>query len=252
MSHPPQPITRAWAPLKLLAAQLRRFGRSERVTRILGGLATAYLRFVRLTSTMTYETGSPFVIHGDRLPVIGTMWHGHHLILPFIRPADQPVRVLISNHRDGGLMAAVAKSFGVGVIRGSGGRDRRRWVEKGGVSGFLGLRASLDKGYTICMTADISNGTPRRAGLGIITLARASGRPIIGIGLASSRRTVINSWDRAVLNLPFSRMACVATPVIEVPREASDSVLEEKRRELEDALNAATDRAYEIVDRRPA
>ena len=252
MSHPPQPITRTLAPFRLLSRRLRRLGRSDRAARIIARGATAYFRFVGLTSTMTYEADNPFAVHRDQLPLIAAIWHGHQFPLPFIRPPDQPVRVLISKHRDGSILAALAKNFGVQAIRGSGGRDRVRWAEKGAVGGFFRLRASLDEGYTICMTADISNATSRRAGLGIITLARASGRPIVGIGLASSRRIVIDSWDHAVINLPFSRMACVVTPVIEVPREADDSALEEKRRELEDALNAATDRAYEIVDRRPA
>jgi hypothetical protein len=100
------------------------------------------------------------------------------------------------------------------------------------------------------MTADISNLAPRRAGLGIVSLARVSGRPIIPIAYASSRRIDITSWDRATINLPFSRAVCAVGEIVEVPPDAGDDLLEAKRLEVENALNAATERAYALADRR--
>lgn len=246
----PTPAGERPRPRRPIAKRLRRLGGSDGLLRVLGTCAHAYFRLVRRTGSMTFEPGNPFEAYRDHLPLIGTMWHGHHFILPFVRPDDAPVRVLISRHRDGAINAVMAERFGMETIRGSGGRDRARAIEKGAVGGLLKLKSSLDEGYTVVLTADISQGQPRRASLGVITLARISGRPIVGVGLAASRRVVMDNWDRSVVALPFSRMAAVCTPVIEVPRDADDSVLEEKRRELEDALNAATDRAYEIVDRR--
>jgi lysophospholipid acyltransferase (LPLAT)-like uncharacterized protein len=87
-------------------------------------------------------------------------------------------------------------------------------------------------------------------GLGIIKLAQASGRPIIPIAIATSRRIVLNSWDRSTVNLPFGRGAGVASEPVWVAADADDAALEAARRLLEDRLNAATARAYEIVDKR--
>lgn len=252
MSHPPRPIALARAPLRALLKRLRQSAQSDRVVRFVALLAAGYLRFVGWTSRIVFEPDNPFVATRHQLPVVGTTWHSHLFLLPFVRTSDHPVSVLISTHSDGTFMAAVAERFGVGTVRGSGGRANARWVEKGAVTGFLGLRASLDEGSSVCMTADISNAVAGRAGPGIIALARVSGRPIIGLGFAVRRRIRVNSWDRSVIPLPFCRMACVTTPAIEVPRGAGEAVLEEKRRDLEDALNAATDRAYEIVGGRPA
>ena len=61
---------------------------------------------------------------------------------------------------------------------------------------------------------------------------------------------MLNSWDSTVLPLPFARIAVVAVPVVIVPPDADEAVMEAKRRELEDAMNAATERAYQIVGRR--
>ena len=229
---------------------LRRLNSSYWVPATLAALAAWYMKLVYATSRVIYEPENPFVLYRPFLPGIGTLWHGNQFLLAPIRPPEVPVRILISNHRDGEITARVARRFGAGTVRGSGGGGSKRWLRKGGVSSFLALRDSLDEGYTVILTADSTLGKARRAGEGIIALSRASGRPIVGIGIAARPRIVFNSWDRTVLPLPFCRIAVVATPPVAVPAEAGDAVMEEKRRELEDALNAATERAYQITDRR--
>jgi lysophospholipid acyltransferase (LPLAT)-like uncharacterized protein len=158
--------------------------------------------------------------------------------------------VLISRHHDGEINARVAHKLGVGTIRGSSARNPTRMLEKGAVWGFMEMKTALEEGAFVCMTADISNVAARRAGLGIVSLAKVSGRPIVPVAYASSRRIDITSWDRATINLPFSRMACAVGEIVEVPADADDAVLEVKRQDVENALNEATDRAYAIVDRR--
>ena len=113
--------------------------------------------------------------------------------------------------------------------------------------GSAGLRA-LDEGVFVCMTADISNLAPRRAGMGVVSLAKVTGRPIVPVAYASSRRIDLDSWDRATINLPFSRAACAVGEIVEVPADADDKTLEAKRLGVEDALNEATRRAHAIVD----
>jgi len=111
------------------------------------------------------------------------------------------------------------------------------------------MKAALKQGICVTMTADTSNLAPRRAGLGIVTLAKASGRAVIPLAYASSRRIDVPSWDRMTINLPFSRsVVAVAEPVL-VPPDANDAMLEAKRRAVESGLNEATERAYAIVDR---
>ena len=97
------------------------------------------------------------------------------------------------------------------------------------------------------MSADVPK-VARVAGLGIIKLAQASGRPIYPSAIATSRRYVLNNWDRTTINLPFGRGAGVAAEPLTVPREADDAALEAARQLLEERLNAATRRAYELVD----
>jgi hypothetical protein len=224
--------------------------RSPATQVVVANLVANYLRLVNATSRLVFDPSDPYVMQASLAPVIFTMWHGQHFMLPFARQYDLDVRVLISRHHDGEINARVAKKLGVGAIRGSGARDPSRMLEKGAVWGFMEMKAALDEGAFVCMTADISNLAPRRAGLGIVSLAKVSGRPIVPVAYASSRRVDITSWDRATVNLPFSRAACAVGEVVEVPADADDDLLERKRQEVERALNEATDRAYAIADGR--
>ena len=224
--------------------------RSPATQSVIANLAANYLRMVNATSRLIFDPTDPYILHASLAPVIFTMWHGQHFMLPFVRQHDIDVRVLISRHHDGEINARVAHKLGVGTIRGSTARKPSRMIEKGGLVGFLEMKAALDDGAFVCMTADISNLAARRAGLGIVSLARTTGRPIVPIAYASSRRVDITSWDRATINLPFSRAVCAVGEIIEVPADADEGLLEAKRQAVEKALNEATERAYAIADGR--
>jgi len=60
---------------------------------------------------------------------------------------------------------------------------------------------------------------------------------------------VLHNWDRTTINLPFGRGAGVAAEPISVAADADEAALETARRLLEERLDAATRRAYELVDK---
>ena len=66
--------------------------------------------------------------------------------------------------------------------------------------------------------------------------------------MATQHRIQLNNWDRSAVNLPFGRSSLVARGPIYVPIDADSAALEAARRNVENSLNAATARAYEIVD----
>jgi lysophospholipid acyltransferase (LPLAT)-like uncharacterized protein len=111
------------------------------------------------------------------------------------------------------------------------------------------MLATLEEGWNMALTADVPK-TSRVAGLGIIMLARVSGRPIYPVCFATSRRIVLDNWDRSEINLPFSCGAIVVGEPIRVPTDADAQMLEEARKALELSLNAVTERAHAVVDRR--
>jgi lysophospholipid acyltransferase (LPLAT)-like uncharacterized protein len=226
----------------------KRIVRSPAFQSTIGTVGAWYLRLVWQTSSVTYEP--PELYEKVEMPAIIAMWHGQHFLTPFIKRNDEQHRakVLISRHRDGEVNARAAERLGIGTIRGSGAHNGE-FQHKGGAGAFTEMLNALKEGYNIALTADVPK-VARVAGPGIVKLAQHSGRPIYAIAIASSRRIEFNNWDRTAFNLPFSRIAVVATEAIYVPSDADDAELESARRTLENNLNRATARAYDIVDRK--
>ncbi len=212
-----------------------------------GVVAAEYLRLVWKTTRFTIEPDGIYDRFARDAPVIIAMWHGQHFLTPFIRRAEDRAKVLISRHRDGEVNALAAQRLGAGIIRGSG-HHTGGFIGKGGVSAFKEMLSALDEGYNVALTADVPK-VARVAGMGIIKLASASGRPIYPIAIATRRRVVLDNWDRTAINLPFGRGGRVAGDPVRVPPDADGATLEAARRTLELALDAATARAYAIADR---
>jgi lysophospholipid acyltransferase (LPLAT)-like uncharacterized protein len=225
---------------------LKRLFSARWVQVLLGALIAAYLRLVYATSRVTIEPPDIYDRIDRNLPLILTFWHGQHFLMPFVKKPYHRAAVLISRHRDGEINAQAAHRLGIETIRGSG-DTKGKFHVKGGSVAFRQMLATLDEGVNVALTADVPK-ISRRAGLGIVKLAMQSGRPIRPLALATSRRKVAKSWDKAALNLPFSHLSAVVGDEITVPPDADRALQETIRLQVEDAINAATRRAYEIVD----
>ena len=225
----------------------RHIGRQQWAKAAIGIGAAEYLRLVGGTTRFVLEPADIYERGEADMPIILAFWHGQHLLAPVARKTRHRVNMLVSRHRDGEINAIAASRLGVGTIRGSGNHGGG-FVHKAGVAAFQAMLDSLADGHSIALSADVPK-VARVAGLGIIKLAQASGRPIYPSAIATSRRIVLNNWDRTTINLPFGRGAGVAGEPLIVPSDADDAALETARRLLEERLNAATRRAYEIVER---
>jgi len=210
-------------------------------------LAVWYLKLTFHTNKWTVDPEDALERAQEHLPAICAVWHGQQVLLPVI-PLGLTGSVMISRSLDGEFMAKLAHAAGAKAIRASGGRDSANMIRKGGLEGFLEMKQALDRGENVVQTADISKGTARRAGAGIISLAKRSGRPIIPIAIASSRRWVVSkAWDRMTFNLPFGKAAiCMGDPVW-VAADADDAQAEEARLQLQAELDRITERAYALT-----
>ena len=225
----------------------KRFITSPFMQGVIGTVGAWYLRLVWATSSKTFAPADVY----DHLtfPAIIAMWHGQHFLAPFIKrgDAEHKAKVLISRHRDGEVNARAAKNLGIGTIRGSGAHDGG--FHKGGAAAFSEMIDALKDGYNIAMTADIPK-VSRRAGLGVVKLAQMTGKPIYAIAIASSRRHILNNWDRTAINLPFSHIALSASEAIYVPADADAAGLEAARQHVENELNRLTALVYDTADRK--
>jgi lysophospholipid acyltransferase (LPLAT)-like uncharacterized protein len=222
--------------------------RSSWVQRAAGFLAAQFLRLVWLTNRFSFDPPDVHDIVEPQMPAIFAFWHGQHFMTPFIKSKESyRGKVLISRHRDGEFNAIAVERLGIGTIRGSGDHGSA-FHRKGGVGAFKEMVRALAENYNVALTADVPKRS-RIAGMGIIMLARESGRPIMPFAMATSRFLRLKNWDRTTINLPFGRGALVGGEIIMVPSDADAETMEELRARLEATLNDATRRAYAQIGR---
>lgn len=223
----------------------KRVIRSRAVQESLGLIVAGYLKLVQRTNRFVVEPADAYDRIGPQMPVIAAMWHGQHFMIHFAKRPQDRAASLVSRSADGEFNAIALRHLGIRAIRGSGarGRDIRK---KGGVQAMRGMLKALQDGEMVVMTADIPK-ISRICGVGIVTLAQMSGRPIVPVAVVTSRRIDFKSWDKASIGLPFGRGAMVLGEPVHVPREADAAALEGYRLSVERELDRIHERAYALV-----
>ena len=214
------------------------------INRVLGSLLARYVRFVHRTAWQTAAMTEQVDAQLQHLPCIVGMWHGQFMLMPLIKPPGPryPIDIMLARHRDAGVLGEALKRFDMQLIRGAGAAGRGK--DRGGSHAYMAAVQALREGRGVAMTADVPGGQARRAGLGIVMVARQSQRPILPAAIATTRFITLNTWSRMTINLPFSGLGFAVGPMVSVPRDASNEDLERYRRDVEASLNWATEQAY--------
>ena len=210
----------------------KRFSFSEVSLAISGYLLFSHYRLIGWTNRIRRIPDGSFFEPFEKQPVIIALWHGEHF--------------LMTTHRDGEILVRAGQRFGLKFIRGSGDHGPE-FMRKKALRAFTTMVRLLKHGESVVMTADVPK-VARVAGLGIVTLAKHSGCPIVPVAMATSRRRRLSNWDRTPISLPFGRMVMARGEPIQVPRDADGATLEALRRTVEERLNAVTAQAYSVAD----
>ena len=162
-------------------------------------------------------------------PYILTLWHGRIFYLFYYLRRHPDYFLLISPSEDGDLLARLARLMGYSVICGS--------TYKKAVSAARSLIKVLRRNQRIIIIADGSRGPRCVAQPGSVQLAGITGAPIFPMTFGTKNKVVLNSWDKFVIPLPFTRCTLNFSSPISLPPKSSEQIIEEKRLELENALN---------------
>lgn len=178
-------------------------------------------------------------VHKNGRRCIYAFWHGRLLLLAFSH-RRRKIQIMISEHRDGEIIARVTRQMGFGAVRGS--------TTRGGTKALRALCRVLEK-YDGAITPDGPRGPGYKLQPGIISAGQLSGCPIVPITSAAYPAFKFKSWDRFILPEIFS--CCVirfGTPFY-IPRHLTEEEFERYRISLEDYLNRLVEEADELAKR---
>jgi hypothetical protein len=225
---------------------------SAPVQAVIAAILAGYVAFCRATTRWSHvglEHVEP--VWASRSGAVGCLWHGRLIMSVAVWPKSaQATTVLISRSREGDMIARFAAWFGASAVRGSS-HNAKKAKQKGGVSAFREMLRQVQDGRLMCITPDGPRGPRMRAGSGAIKLARVSRAPCLPLAWSMSNARVMNSWDKAMIPLPFGKGAIVYGEPILVPADADAATITALTAELERRLIAVTEQADRLCRPEP-
>ena len=204
-----------------LKKQLRQVGLA-----IAAFLVYLIMRFLWYSAKKSYHMLTPI---DDRQHVIAC-WHSDLLMIPIyrhLRP-HRAASAIISQHKDGEIVAKVLSYLSIRALRGSTRKGARRVL--------LEAFRAIKKGEEVQISPDGPKGPRYHINDGAAALAQKGNLPIMIIGYRADRYWQLKSWDRFVIPKPFAKIdfyiQSLSIEGLEIPE--ANALLREKM--LEHAL----------------
>ena len=136
--------------------------------------------------------------------------------------------LMISQSKDGDIIAGIAEKSGWHAVRGSSSREGGRALKE--MVGCL-KRSGL--------AAHVLDGPRGPAGIvkaGVVSLARAAEAVVVPVYTMSDRAWYFNSWDRFMLPKPFARVTLRFGEMLDLTAGVSDEDIELQRIRLQEIM----------------
>jgi lysophospholipid acyltransferase (LPLAT)-like uncharacterized protein len=177
----------------------------------LAWVLAAWMRFCFATIRWTHQNeGVAEAVWKQGGGVLAVFWHSRIGLSPACWPLDRatPAKALISLSADGEFIAKAVARQGFPAVRGSSANKDKAKAAKGGTQALRDGLKQLKVGG-LAITPDGPRGPARQMAEGLPMLAKISGAPALFIGLSCNPAIRLNSWDKAILPLPFGKGAVV-------------------------------------------
>ena len=158
---------------------------------------------------------------------IFAFWHAQLLTLVFTH-RRRSIAVLVSQHRDGELIARILGRLGYVTGRGSSTR--------GGEEGLRDMLRHAEEGRLLGLTPDGPRGPAERVKPGLVYLASRTGYPVLPLATAATHAWTLDTWDRFRVPKPFARVVVAYGAPIAVPARLPDDQVETWREKIEVAI----------------
>lgn len=185
-------------------------------------LGSAMLR--TLASTWRVRFLNPHVIrdvHASGARVIYVLWHGN--LLPLLwSHRERDIAVIISEHRDGEIIARIARALGFRTVRGS--------TSRGAARALLGACRIVDAGHDLAVTVDGPRGPAGTVAPGSPVIAQRTGAAMVPVAAWANRAWRLRSWDRFMIPKPFARVTVAYDNPIRVVADAAREATDDTER----------------------
>ncbi len=170
-------------------------------------IGSMLIRFIYLTNKKEFI--APEKLSDE--PFIMACWHGELLMIPYAynRYKKIPnVKLLISDHFDGSLIAKTLSNFGFGTIRGSSTRNAAR--------ALLSAIKELKSGSDLGITPDGPKGPRHEVADGIVVMAQKAKVKIVLVEIKPRDYWQLSSWDKFIIPKPFGLIRYYISDMIDV------------------------------------
>lgn len=223
--------------------------------RVLGWLLHIYLRLVWLTARVEVSGNTALrtrALNGQARLVYG-VWHGRLLGATYDPFCGLAVTAIASRSGDGDFAAQFLKPFGIKMIRGSSSNPKKPSKKKGGAAAMAAaLRFLQDTpAGIIALTPDGPKGPRGVCHYGVAAISMRAGVPVMPLAWSASRAITFNSWDRAMVPLPFTRIYLIWGDALVPPADSAErDVVERFRLDVQQAMLELTVTADRMAGRK--
>ena len=171
---------------------------------------------------------------------IYSFWHDQLLMCPLTWQSNSNIKVLISKHRDGDIIAQLISNLGFEAIRGST-HKTNKIKNKGGLLSARKMIKSLKNGISIGISPDGPKGPRHKVSEGILSISRLSESVILPVGIGFKKKWVLNTWDKFIIPKPFNEITVIwGDPIPAITNEKNNHQFKTK---LESKMNNLTAQA---------
>jgi len=210
-------------------------GRKDNVTLLHTHIAPNAVYFlsrgILSTCKLSIENGEYFkerALEGKNM--IFCSWHSRLIVLPYYYYNlynFTNLSMMVSRSKDGEVMRGILEKYKIETIRGSSSR--------GGSSAVKTMIRIARSGRDTAISLDGSKGPRYKVQPGALLLAQLTGLPLIPLTFDTTRKKVLNTWDKMIIPLPFGHIHAKFADPIFVPRDTKD--LAPYQQQLQEAMD---------------
>ena len=203
---------------------------AEKKAQLIAAFGSGLMRVLLFTLRVRITDRAGVLATPPNKPLLWAFWHNRLFIIPHLfehwfKSQGRHGAALTSASKDGEIVAALLRRFGIRPIRGSSSR--------GGARALVEMKRAIEDGYIMGITPDGPRGPRYQLSPGVVKLAQVTGGFILPIHVTYSSYWQLKTWDGFMIPKPFATVEITFDILHEIPATADEALFEYQRVRLE-------------------